>query len=106
MTEFIQFRNLFASDDDGRFQGFLLGRELLCCDFAQSEAIAKYEKVKLKSAARLFQYGMVIGLDGNETSGFRPKLLYCIPNEVIKKPWTGVVSLKSHFDQSCVKRQP
>lgn len=47
-----------------------------------SEAIAKYEKVKLKSAARLFQYGMVIGLDGNETSGFRPKLLYSIPNEI------------------------
>lgn len=47
-----------------------------------SEAIAKYERVKLRSSARLFQYGMLVGLDGNETDGYKPKVLFSIPKEI------------------------
>lgn len=51
----------------------------------QSEAIAKYERVKLRSSARLFQYGMLVGLDGNETDGYKPVVLFSIP-EVVGNP--------------------
>lgn len=50
----------------------------------QDEAIAKYEKVRLASTNRLFQYAMIIGLCDDGNGNNTPKIAFCFPKDVSK----------------------